>query len=502
MGPFCAVTRLVHCFGGRHKWRRLGCLVLTVICCLKLVDALAEDTADQPRRSPRGLLSVLFPDLDLPRWWPHLVAAQSTLIPQHLFPFYSPYQGRLSLRPNESTRLSNTAGFYLGAEFIEDLQGYFDVETFSGGAVSGANGLGGLTNGDVLRAGGGFGVVHAHDPYIARGYLRYLFPLAEEREYVEEDQDQVGTYEPTHRLEFKLGKMSPNDDFDRNRFANSPRVQFTNWSLVTNTSWDFAADTRGFSIGTVSGWIQPEWEVKVGIFQIPRIANGYQLDGDVLRARGNTIQYTYHPGGKEGANYRFLAFINQGRMGRYNAAVDNAAATEGIPSVSANDHPGRTKYGFAFNMDYPLADDGETGVFARWGWNDGQEESFAYAEVDRLYSFGGQLSGIWWSRPYDVAALGFAIDGLSPQHAAYLAAGGHGFVLGDGRLNYAPELVTEVYYRAQFTPYFQLSPGVQLIANPGYNQDRGPAWVAMLRVRVAYEGESGPGAFGGGFQGF
>lgn len=490
---------------GRSRTWPIRLVLLTVasgVGSFGWADSQSSSTTASAPRAPKGFLGAIFPDLELPSWWPHLVSAQSTFIPQHLFPFHSPYVGPHSLLPDEATNASSNSGFYLGAKLTDNLQGYFDVEMFWGSGLSNANGLGGLTNGDVLRSGGGFGLNHPHDPYIARGYVRYLLPLSDKREYVEEDQDQVGTYEPTHRLEFKLGKFSANDDFDRNRYANTARAQFMNWSLVTNTSWDFAADTQGFTLGTVIGWVEPEWDLKVGLFQEPRVANGYQLDNDVLRDRGNNMQFSYHPDGQDGANYRLLAFINTARMGRYNAAVADAAATGGVPNIVADDHPGRMKYGFAFNMDYPLADGGETGVFARWGWNDGRTESFAYSEVDRLYSFGGQLSGIRWGRRYDVAALGFVIDELSPQHARYLGAGGLGFVLGDGRLNYAPEMVTEVYYRAQLGSFFQISPGLQFIANPGYNQDRGPVWVASLRVRVAYEGESGPGYFGGGFQGF
>lgn len=65
-----------------------------------------------------------------------------------------------------------------------------------------------------------------------------------------------------------------------------------------------------------------------------------------------------------------------------------------------------------------------------------------------------------------------------------------------------PERITELDYRAQFSPFFQLSPGVQFIDHPGYNPDLGPARVAMLRARVANEGKSGPGCVGGEFQGF
>jgi high affinity Mn2+ porin len=91
-----------------------------------------------------------------------------------------------------------------------------------------------------------------------------------------------------------------------------------------------------------------------------------------------------------------------------------------------------------FNIEQVLADEGETGVFARLGWNDGHSESFAFTEVDRLLSFGGQLSGARWMRSEDRVGAALAIEGLSAPHRDYLAAGGTGFLLGDGRLEPQP----------------------------------------------------------------
>ena len=47
-------------------------------------------------------------------------------------------------------------------------------------------------------------------------------------------------------------------------------------------------------------------------------------------------------------------------------------------------------------LEQPLADDGDTGAFLRWGWDDGKEESFAFTEVDEVVSSGVQLSGSHW----------------------------------------------------------------------------------------------------------
>ena len=75
---------------------------------------------------------------------------------------------------------------------------------------------------------------------------------------------------------------------------------------------------------------------------------------------------------------------------------------------------------------------------------------------------------------------------INQAHRDYLAAGGTGFLLGDGDLRYGPESFVESYYRAQLGPYVQGGPDVQYVRNPGYNRDRGPAWVLSLRANVRY----------------
>jgi high affinity Mn2+ porin len=75
---------------------------------------------------------------------------------------------------------------------------------------------------------------------------------------------------------------------------------------------------------------------------------------------------------------------------------------------------------------------------------------------------------------------------LSPDHRDYLAAGGSGFNLGDGRLNYRTEQILEAYYDVAITAYAWVTADLQLIRNPGYNHDRGPARFTGLRIHLEY----------------
>jgi high affinity Mn2+ porin len=161
------------------------------------------------------------------------------------------------------------------------------------------------------------------------------------------------------------------------------------------------------------------------------------------------------------------------------------AREQGVtPDITATRRRGAQKYGFCINLEQPLADDGETGLFARLGWNDGANESFAYTEAEQNVSLGAQIDGSHWGRPADRVGLALDAEELGNLHAAYLGAGGLGFILGDGRLNRRPEIVGEAYYLVELLDWFAVTLDYQFIANPGYNRDRGPVSVISLRAHI------------------
>jgi hypothetical protein len=453
---------------------------------------LASLAAADPASAPADGAAVATPvPAELPApdsRMPQLLAAQYTYILQKQSSLTSPYAGKLSLLADGDLQPTNTIGFYGGWAPWSWGQLYFDVEKFMGAGVSGATGLGGLTNGDVIREGA---VGLKKEFYIARLYARFMWPLGSQTVQVARGQDQIAGREAATRFELKVGQMAASDDFDRNRYAGAARTQFLNWSLWNNTAWDFAANTRGYTEGLVLGYISPQWSLKYGIYRMPLYANGQTLE-TLNRARGQQLELTLSPSALTTV-VRLLAYRNTARMGIYEEALAIAAANGTAPDIAANGQDGRHKTGFGINAEQPLADDGDSGVFARLGWNDGKTESFVFTEVDQHASAGGQLSGVHWQRAADRVGLGFAVQGISSEHRAYLGAGGCGFLLCDGRLNYAHEQIVEAYYRAQwsFAPWgaalrLQVSPDFQYIENPGYNHDRGPVRFYALRVHLEY----------------
>lgn len=457
---------------------------LFAACLIVSGSVAAQDAAD-----PAVADSPASPALGPVSTYPTLLGAQLTLIDQNQSRVRSPYMGPLSLKPDGDTEPTSTLGIYTGWAPVSWAQLYLDVEKFDGAGDSNATGLAGLTNGDVVRAGVS-GI--KKEFYVARLFTRFMLPLGDGGTTIDRAQDQIPGAEADTRLELKIGRMAVTDDFDQNRYAGAARTQFMNWSLWANTAWDYPANTRGYTDGVVFGYVSPHWSVKYGFYLMPLRANQQQLDYSSQKAHGQNVELRLSPW-TSGTVLRLLGYINTARMGNYDEALAIAAADGTRPNVQADDREGRQKHGFGVNLEQPLADNGDTGVFARWGWNDGKTETFAFTEVDRQLSVGGQLSGAHWGRSDDRLGLAAVAEGLSAPHRDYLAAGGCGFLLCDGRLNYGHEEILETYYRIEATwpqkpdpVHWQLGPDFQDIHNPGYNRDRGPVHFWAIRFHAEY----------------
>ncbi len=436
---------------------------------------LSGPQTDSPATAPDKVVEMATPGEQpeqkaegQPSWAPKVLGLQFNGTYQNMPGFRSPYIGDHSFMTDggRGHNITQTYGVYLGSQVLPSLQAYLDIELARGSGLSRAQGLGGYTNADGSKS-------PSADPYIARAYLRYYYSMSSETEKVERGQDQLPGEEPKSRLELKAGLLSVTDDFDLNSFANNTRTQFLNYSFTNNTAWDYAGDARGYTYGFVAALLQPKWRLALGLYQMPTTAGGNKFDEHLARAQGSNLELTMKPGDASTV-IRLLTYLNQGRMGNYSEAIALGRYISSIPDVRADDKAGRTKYGLGLNFEQPIADSGETGIFGRLGWNDGHNESFVFTEVDREASLGVQISGIHWKRAEDHLGIAYAVDGLSSEHKDYLADGGLGMVLGDGKLSYGLEQILEAYYRVQIGTYVHVSPDFQYIINPGYNRDRGP----------------------------
>ena len=121
-------------------------------------------------------------------------------------------------------------------------------------------------------------------------------------------------------------------------------------------------------------------------------------------------------------------------MSRYQDALDLASSTSTTPDINNVRTDEQIKYGFGLNLEQAITTN--TGLFVRASWADGGTETYAFTEIDNSVSGGILLKGASWKRGNDSLGVAFARNGLSSVHRDYLAAGGLGFFIGDGHLNY------------------------------------------------------------------
>ena len=403
---------------------------------------------------------------------------QQTVITQDKPPFSAPYSEQNSLSPLGETQTSITATFFGAARLWKGAEGYFNPELSGGSGLSKTTGIAGFPNGETFRIGGTEPKI-----YIARLYLKQTFEWGKEKDTIQDDQNQLAGLKSKRFFSVLIGKYGMADFFDGNNFSHDPRTQFMNWALMDNGAWDYPANTRGYVYGASAELGEPDWNLRLAFTMVPTTPNGAVWDAKIGKANTQTLEYErrYTINGQKGT-VRILGFLNNGKFGNYALAV---AQNPMAPAIDSTQHYGRHKYGFGISADQYLTKD--FGVFAKTSYNDGHTETWFFTEIDRSVSLGAVLKGTTWKRPDDVAGIAFIGNGISSEHRAYLAAGGYGFIIGDGRLNYAPELITELYYSMNaYQKKLFLSPDYQFILHPAYNKDRGPVNVLSIRAHVEF----------------
>jgi high affinity Mn2+ porin len=397
---------------------------------------------------------------------------QATSIGQWHGWFPSPYEGVNSLPSHPESRVSLTATVFFAVRLRRHWDFVINPEIAGGKGFGGVTGIAGFTNGEIPRVSGATPTL-----YLARGFVRYTIPLGSEVEVFQDAPNQAAGSLPVNRLTLTAGKFAITDFFDNNTYSHDPRSQFMNWALMYNGAWDYPADIRGYTIGTIQELHMRHWAVRAAIVLEPTVANGPTFDTRIGRNSGQAIEFErdYKAGGKAGA-FRVLGFLNREDAGTYREAM-RAAATPDLDPTRRN---GTKKYGFGLNLEQAISQD--AGVFARYGWNDGKTETWAFTEIDRSLSAGATIQGRRWGRPHDAIGIGAVRNFLSGDHRSFLAAGGIGFIIGDGKLNYRPEQIVESYYSFRATKAWTVTGDYQHIVNPAYNCDRGPVEVVTIRL--------------------
>ena len=439
-------------------------------------------TADGTGSAPND--SIADPEAMLPhfkdtRFW---LSGQTNFIFQAHPDFHAAYSGPNSLSPHYEKATSRVMTLYTGVRLNNSTEVLVDIEEAGGAALSTGLGLAGNTDLDIVR-----NPLLSKAPYLGRGMIHKVFALSKDK--IENQRSFLSLFDelPRRRLEIRFGKFSMPDFFDQNSVGSDTHFQFNNWTLDNNGAWDYAADTRGYTVGFVADYEDSNWGFRFAEALMPKVANGIDLVWKPWQAHAENWEFELRHGvvPKKAGVVRLLAYTNNANMGIYRDAI--AQFQKGlVPAPDITNHPWHItrKYGFGVNLEQNLTRN--VTAFARWGWDDGKTESFAYTEVDSTFAEGVGVNGALWHRKQDRAGVAFVSNGIKKDHQMYLADGGLGFLLGDRKLNYGRENIIESYYTAHLWRGIYVAPGVQYINNPGYNRDRGPVVVPSFRAHVEF----------------
>ena len=413
---------------------------------------------------------------------PFWISGQGNFIFQWHPRFPAQYSGPNSLEHASEQAASVVLTLYTGLQLSRTTEALLDVESAGGSGLSQTVGLAGYTNADATRS-----PSLDQTPYFARAELHQVIPLSSEEEKAERDPLSLLTTLPSRRIDIYAGEFSLVDFFDDNSVTGDSQMNFMNWAVVDTASYDYAADTRGYTWGLVLDFVDRWWTFRFCEALLSKRPNGEILQKNLQDAHSENYELELRPSvldGRETAIH-LLAFTNYANMGDYHQAISQFLdGKTPAPDIDAHPQQVAAKYGFVINAEQEFTED--VRGFIRAGWNEGQHESFNYTEVDETLAFGGDVAGELWHRPRDRFGVAFVANGISHNHREYLALGGLGFVLGDGRLTYGPEKIMESYYNFPIPLHSGLFAAIdcQYIDDPGYNRARGPVVVLGARLHV------------------
>jgi len=405
-----------------------------------------------------------------------LVYWQGTYTEQETSEFRSPYVGPHSLTP-DSGRETTDMTLYAGARLWSGAELWINPEMDQGFGLDDATGVAGFTSAEGYKVG-------RNAPYfrLQRTFIRQTINLGGSSQTLESAPNVFAAQPSTNRLVFTIGKLSVVDIFDASDYAHDARHDFLNWAVIDTGTFDYAADSWGYTLGGAAEWYQGPWTLRGGLFDLSNIPNSPQLESgfdefQMLAELERRFQLGSLPG-----KVLLTGFDSRARMGLLNAAVSLAQQT-GEPVDIAAVRSYRTRVGIAMSAEQQLTSD--LGAFVRLGKDQGNVETYEFTDIDRTVAAGLSLKGSRWNRPGDTVGLAWVDNGISADFERYLNAGGLGIVIGDGRLPHpGPEEILETYYAVGIIRQMQLTLDYQYVNNPAYNRDRGPASVWALRLHL------------------
>jgi high affinity Mn2+ porin len=437
---------------------------------------------DDPTRPAAFAPSRFVPAMDI-----FAVHGQATFADQGYPSFRSPYEGNNSMSGGGQNRETFDLTLSTGVKLWQGAEFWANPEIDQGFGFDNTHGVAGFPSGESYKLGSAY-------PYarLQRAFLRQTINLGGDienvgtTEKVDDDFYQFAGTRSTDRLVLTVGRFGIADIFDTNKYANNPKVDFLNWSMINAGTFDYAGDGWGYSYGAAAEWYTGRWTLRAGIFDLSNTPaggdspTGYALDPTFQQFElVGEVEERHELWGQPG-KIKITGYLERGSMGDYSDAVALAQAT-GQPADINAVRSYTSRPGVSMNVEQQVND--IFGLFFRAGWADGHKEPWDFTDVDRTVQGGVSINGKSWGRPDDTIGIGGIVNGISNDHIAFLNAGGLGILIGDGQLtNYGTERILEAYYSYAMTPSTRFTLDYQLVGNPGYNADRGPANIFAARA--------------------
>jgi len=417
---------------------------------------------------------------------------QTTFVWQGYPAFRSPYEGANSLPGVANARDTIDATLFFGARLWQGAEFWANPEIDQGHGLAETHGVAGFPSAESYKQGFDYPYARAQ-----RYFVRQTIDLGGETEKVEADVSQFAGAQTANRLVLTVGKFAVVDIFDTNKYANNPKTDFLNWSVVNAGTFDYAGDAWGYTYGAAAEWYQGNFALRGGMFDMSASpaeagdsAQAYGLDSTFHQFQlVGEIEERHQLWGEPG-KLKITGFLTRGNMGSFEEAIaltqQPGGAFFGDPSdaIAAARHY-QSRPGVSLNLEQQVTE--TVGLFARAGWADGNVEPWDFTDIDRTVQAGVSITGKQWGRQDDTVGIAGVVNGLAPVHQAYFAAGGTGVLIGDGQLpSYGAENIIEAYYSYAISASTKATFDYQFIANPAYAAERGPVNVFAGRLHAQF----------------
>ena len=150
------------------------------------------------------------------------------------------------------------------------------------------------------------------------------------------DFNRFAGTQTANRLVLTFGKFSIVDIFDTNKYANNPKTDFLNWTLINAGTFDYADDGWGYGYGVAGEWYGDRWTPRARIFDLSATLAGgvsplacgldptfeqFQLVGEIEERR----ELWGQPG-----KLKVTGFFSRRRAGEFADAIALAEVTSSV----------------------------------------------------------------------------------------------------------------------------------------------------------------------------